>query len=314
MSSSSALTHIIKTIQQVKFPEEYCYSGFGEEARAIRGRYGSDVSLLAEALCPPEEDPRPTDEALGRHDEAVLDAAWIGHARHTLEDWMAALTTAGGGPVANLTGDRTANLREFLAVPLVTGEHFEQHLSALTFHLLAGRYGPEMAGTILANRQRAIENDAQAGQWVHASSSPGGGAGDGRLSPLGECCLPPQAHRHDARRRRRRRRGGEAGGRPTGRSPRGAGRRGAPRGLESVRLGRRRAPRGVQVRPPLDAGPARGVPRRGGGELRQGRAGKGSWRVWRRGSGGGPRVGKRTQVGELGMERSLAGCFCHLGI
>ena len=173
----------------MKFPEEYCYSGFGEEARAIRGRYGSDVSLLAEALCPPEEDPRPTDEALGRHDEAVLDAAWIGHARHTLEDWMAALTTAGGGPVANLTGDRTANLREFLAVPLVTGEHFEQHLSALTFHLLTGRYGPEMAGTILANRQRAILNDTQAGQWVHASSSPGGGAGDGRLSPMGECCL-----------------------------------------------------------------------------------------------------------------------------
>jgi len=45
---------------------------------------------------------------------------------------MATLMTTDGGYVANLS--------EFLAVPLVTGEHFEEHLSALTFHLLTELY------------------------------------------------------------------------------------------------------------------------------------------------------------------------------
>lgn len=58
--------------------------------------------------------------------------ALIEHARYTLENWMATLMTTDGGYVANLS--------EFLAVPLVTGEHFEEHLSALTFHLLTELY------------------------------------------------------------------------------------------------------------------------------------------------------------------------------
>jgi len=180
-------THTGDPYLPVKFPERYCLT-VSKEARTIHGKYGSDVNLLAEALCPPE-DLRLTAEAPHGYDEAVRDSAQIGHAKYTLENWMAMLMTADGSGASELADDSTANLREFLAVPLVTGEHFERHLSALTSHLLTERYGPEMAGTILANRRGAIEDDGQAGQWVHTSSPGGGGSGNEHLSPLGECCL-----------------------------------------------------------------------------------------------------------------------------
>ena len=171
-----------------------------DELLMLSVKYGRDPNRLAEGLCPTSP----------LHEEAVVDHDMIGHARVPLVTWLDFLIGEDAAPdapslgrgIEHGHGSNEGGIRSLIAVPMESdatgGSNFDAHVEELSRHLLATKYGPDVAGEILdgapgvssreRNRKRHSTRktrpvpDLDDGAPSSPSSNPA-------LSRLGECCL-----------------------------------------------------------------------------------------------------------------------------